>query len=171
VSCFKFIYLFCILLTFLQMKDCHPRFKWHVKNWVLMHISVMHREATRRLLKMRNPDLMHISVMHHEATRRLLKTCDPDLKILQEYEELTSKGIIKKRMIRPEPESEPESEVSLCLQFTQLNPIEPSSIAQRPRSTQSTQSVPIHTLKQRQVQDLVSTKVLIADIAPLIYLI
>ena len=131
------------------MKDCHPHFKWHAKNWVLMHISVMHLEATRHLLKM----------------------CNPDLKILQEYEELTSKGIIKKRMIRLEPESEPESKVSLCLQFTQLNPIEPSLIAQHLRSTQSTQSVPICTLKQRQVQDLVSTKVLIADIAPLIYLI
>jgi len=131
------------------MKDCHPRFKWHAKNWVLMHISVMHLEATRRSLKMH----------------------DPDLKILQEYEELTSKGIIKKHVIRLEPESEPESKVSLCLQFTQLNPIEPSSIAQHLRSTQSTQLVPIHTLKQRQVQDLVSTKVLIADIAPLIYLI
>ena len=86
------------------MKDHHPRFRWHARNWVLVHIAVMHLEATRRSLKKQ----------------------DPDLKVLQEYEELISKGTIKKHKIRLEPESESGSEVNLHLQFTLHTLIDPS---------------------------------------------
>ena len=87
-----------MFLTFLQMKERHPRFRWHAKNWVLIHITVMHLDAMRRSLKKK----------------------DPDLKVLQELE---GKPAIKKRMIRPEPESKSESEVILHLQFTSHTPI------------------------------------------------
>jgi len=90
-----------MFLTVLQMKEHHPRFRWYANNWLLVHISVMHLAATRRSLKKR----------------------DPDLKVLQEYENLTGKGIGKKRKIR---ESESESEVSLHLQFTLYTAIDPS---------------------------------------------
>ena len=79
------------VLTFLQMKERHPHCRWHARNWVLVHITVMHLEAMRRSLKTR----------------------DPDLKVFEQYERLTAKGTIKKRKIRLEPESESESEVSL----------------------------------------------------------
>ena len=83
---------FCsMFLTFLQMKKCHPHFQWHARNWVLVHITVVHLVVMRCSLK--NPD--------------------PDLKVLKEYHQLTAKGTIKRWKIRPEPESEPESEVSL----------------------------------------------------------
>jgi len=75
------------VLTFLQMKECHPRCRWHARNWVLVHITVMHLEAMRHSLK----------------------THDPDLQVFEQYECLTAKGTIKKCKIRPEPESESES--------------------------------------------------------------
>jgi hypothetical protein len=86
--------------TLLQMKELHPRCRWHAGNWVLVHITVMHLSATRCSLN--NPD--------------------PDLKALKEYEELTAKGTIKKRKIRPELESESESEVSLKASVLQIDP-------------------------------------------------
>ena len=51
--------------------------------------------------------------MHLIAMRHLLKNPDPDLKVLEEYHQLTAKGTIKRQKVRLEPESEPESEVSL----------------------------------------------------------
>lgn len=76
--------------------------------------------------------------MHLEAMRRSRKKPDPDLKDLEQYKQLTAKGAIKKRKIRPEPGSESESEVSLHLQFTLHIPIDPSLIAQRPRKPAKT---------------------------------
>jgi hypothetical protein len=92
------------------MKQRHPRFRWHAKNWVIEHIAVMHLEAMRRLFK--KPD--------------------PDLETLKQYEQLTAKGTIGKRKARPEPDSESESEVSLHHQYI---PTDPSPIVQRPRKS------------------------------------
>jgi len=78
------------------MKANHPCCRWHTGNWVLVHIAVMHLEATR-------------------CSHKIL---DPDLKVLERYGQLTAKGTIKKRKVRPEPESDSEHEVSLHLRFT-----------------------------------------------------
>jgi hypothetical protein len=106
--------------------------------------------------------------MHLRAMRHSLNNPDPDLKALKKYEELTAKGTIKKCKIRPELESESESEVILKLQFTLHIQIDPSLIAQRLKeSTQSTWSASAHKQKaitqKKQMQVPVSTQALIAN--------
>ena len=107
--------------------------------------------------------------MHLDAMRRSLKRRDPDLEVLQEYDQLVAEDIVKKRKIRPEPESESKSDVSLLIQFTSHVLIDPSPLAQRPRkSIRSTMSAPIRKQtisKHKQVQVLVSTQVLIDNIS------
>lgn len=141
------VHFHSMFLTFLQMKERHPRFRWHGGNWLIEHIAVGHLEAMRRSLKRR----------------------DPDLQDLQEYDQLVAEGIVKKRKIRPEPESESESDVSLLIQFTSHVPIDPSPFAQRPRkSIRSTTSAPIRKQtisKHNQVQVLVSTQAFIENIS------
>jgi hypothetical protein len=132
-----------MVLPFLQMKERHPHFRWHARNWVLVHITVMHLRAMRHSLK--DPD--------------------PDLKALEVYNQLMAKGTIKKRKIRPEPESSSKSssEVSLNLQLTLHILIDPSPIAQcLKKSTWFTQSTRLASTC-RQMQVPVSTQALIAN--------